>query len=244
MDLALTGKRALITGGSSGLGLATAKALAEEGVEVIVASRNPERLQSTGLAYVVADVSKPDEVADLVRETTSRLGGIDILIANAGGPPPGNFSSTPLDAYETALRLNLTSIVSLCQAVVPGMREAKWGRIIAITSYSVREPIAHLILSNTARAGATAFLKTLSREIASDNITVNTLQPGLHLTDRLAQLYPDQRAIDAAAMSVPARALGHPADFGHVAAFLCSEHAKYITGVSIPVDGGALHGLQ
>ena len=244
MQLGLTGRRALVTGGSSGLGLATARALAAEGVDVVVASRNADKLSRTGLPHVVADVSHADEIERMVAETTARLGGIDILVANAGGPPPGNFASTPLDAYDTALRLNLTSTVAMCQAVVPGMRANGWGRIVAITSYSVREPIAHLILSNTARAGVTAFLKTLSREVARDGITVNTLQPGLHLTDRLSSLYPDREAVDAAARSVPTGTLGDPDDFGHVAAFLCSDHAKFITGASIPLDGGALRGLQ
>jgi len=244
MRLGLDGRRALVTGGSSGLGLATARALAAEGVDVVVASRSADKLSRTGLPHVVADVSRADEVERMVAEASERLGGIDILIANAGGPPPGNFASTPLEAYDTALRLNLTSTVAMCQAVVPGMRANGWGRIVAITSYSVREPIAHLILSNTARAGVTAFLKTLSREVARDGITVNSLQPGLHLTDRLSSLYPDQASIEAAAKTVPTGTLGDPDDFGHVAAFLCSEHAKFITGTSIPLDGGALHGLQ
>lgn len=244
MRLGLDGRRALVTGGSSGLGLATARALAAEGVDVVVASRSADKLSRTRLPHVVADVSRADEVERMVAEASERLGGIDILIANAGGPPPGNFASTPLEAYDTALRLNLTSTVAMCQAVVPGMRANGWGRIVAITSYSVREPIAHLILSNTARAGVTAFLKTLSREVARDGITVNSLQPGLHLTDRLSSLYPDQASIEAAAKTVPTGTLGDPDDFGHVAAFLCSEHAKYITGTSIPLDGGALHGLQ
>ena len=244
MRLGLDGRRALVTGGSSGLGLATARALAAEGVNVVVASRNADKLAGTGLPFVVADVSRADDVERMVTEAGERLGSIDILVANAGGPPPGNFASTPLEAYDTALRLNLTSTVAMCQAVVPGMRANGWGRILAITSYSVREPIAHLILSNTARAGVTAFLKTLSREVARDGITVNSLQPGLHLTDRLSSLYPDQASITAAASSVPTGTLGDPDDFGHVAAFLCSEHAKFITGTSIPLDGGALHGLQ
>lgn len=244
MELGLSGRRALVTGASAGLGLETARALAAEGVSVVVAARRRERLEKTGLPFIVADVSRTDEVSGLVDEAVSMLGGIDILVANSGGPPPGNFESTPLDAYEPALRANLTSTIAMCQSVVPGMRSAGWGRVIAITSYSVREPIPHLILSNTARAGLTAFLKTLAREVAQYGITVNTLQPGLHLTDRLAGLYPDRAAVEAAAKSVPSRTLGDPADFGHVAAFLCSDHARYITGVSIPVDGGAVHGLQ
>ena len=163
------------------------------------------------------------------------------MIANAGGPPPGTFASTPIEAYDVAIRLNLVSSVAMCQAVVPAMQQQKWGRILAITSSSVREPIDRLILSNTARAGLTGFLKTLAREVAKDGITVNSIQPGLHLTDRLSSLYPDPAAL---ASSIPAGVVGDPDDFGHVAAFMCSEHAKFMTGVGLPLDGGALHGLQ
>jgi 3-oxoacyl-[acyl-carrier protein] reductase len=180
-------------------------------------------------------------VASVVARTNELIGGIDILIANAGGPPPGNFASTPVESYDAALRLNLVSTVAMCKAVVPAMQKQKWGRILAITSSSVREPIDRLILSNTARAGLTGFLKTLAREVAGDGITVNSLQPGLHATDRLSSLYGD---LDAIAKTVPAGKLGDPDDFGHVAAFVCSEHAKFVTGVAIPLDGGALHGLQ
>jgi 3-oxoacyl-[acyl-carrier protein] reductase len=244
MDLGLKGRRALVTGASAGLGLATARALAADGVSVVIAARSRERLERTGLPFVVADVSQVDQVDELFDRAESMLGGIDILIANSGGPPAGNFESTALDSYEPALRANLLSTVAMCKRVVPGMTSRKWGRIVAITSYSVREPVPHLILSNTARAGVTAFLKTLAREVAHHGITVNTLQPGLHLTDRLAGLYPDQKSLDAAAKTVPAGTIGDPDDFGHIAAFLCSDHAKYITGASIPVDGGALRGLQ
>ncbi|MFM8857171.1 MAG: SDR family NAD(P)-dependent oxidoreductase, partial [Actinomycetota bacterium] len=176
MDLGLTGKRALITGGSSGLGLATARALAREGAIVSIAARNQNKLSSavqsiedgahSGVHTIVCDVSEPDAVRALVERSRELMGGVDILIANAGGPPPGNFMTTPLDAYSEALRLNLLSTVALCQLVVPAMRDRKWGRVVAITSASVREPIDRLILSNTARAGVTGFLKTLAREVA------------------------------------------------------------------------------
>ena len=141
-----------------------------------------------------------------------------------------------------ALQLNLLSTVAMCQAVVPHLVDQGWGRIIAITSHSVRQPVANLILSNTARAGFTAFLKTVATEVAADGVTVNSLQPGLHNTARLAGLYGGD--VSGAAAAVPAQTLGDPADFGRIAAFLCSESAKYITGVSLPVDGGAVKGLQ
>lgn len=249
MDLGISGRRALVTGASSGLGLSTARALAADGVHVVIAARSQEKLDralatfpaGTTVHAVVADVSDLAQVDAVVARTNELVGGVDILIANAGGPPPGNFASTPVESYDAALRLNLVSTVAMCKAVVPAMQKQKWGRILAITSSSVREPIDRLILSNTARAGLTGFLKTLAREVAGDGITVNSLQPGLHATDRLSSLYGD---LDAVAKTVPAGKLGDPDDFGHVAAFVCSEHAKFVTGVAIPLDGGALHGLQ
>ena len=251
MDLGLNAKRALVTGGSSGLGLSTARALAREGVAVTIVARNPDKLESAARSIaevsshpvhrLVADVSDVDAVRTVVDESLSLMGGIDILIANAGGPPPGTFASTPYESYIEALHLNLLSTVALCQQVVPDMRSRKWGRVVAITSASVREPIDRLILSNTARAGLTGFLKTLAREVAGDGVTVNSLQPGLHLTDRLGSLYGDTSGLAAA---VPAGFLGDPDDFGAVAAFMCSVHSRFITGVALPLDGGALHGLQ
>jgi 3-oxoacyl-[acyl-carrier protein] reductase len=249
MDLGISGRRALVTGASSGLGLSTARALAADGVHVVIAARSREKLDHALTTFpvgsvvhaVVADVSDLAQVDAVIARANELVGGIDILVANAGGPPPGNFASTPVESYDAALRLNLVSTVAMCKAVVPAMQERRWGRVLAITSSSVREPIDRLILSNTARAGLTGFLKTLAREVAGDGITVNSLQPGLHATDRLSSLYGD---LDAIARTVPAGKLGDPDDFGHVAAFVCSEHAKFVTGVAIPLDGGALHGLQ
>lgn len=251
MDLGISGRRALVTGASSGLGLSTARALAANGVSVVISSRSLDRLEAAaatiapvdGAAVHVmeADVSDADAATELVTEAGRILGGVDILIANAGGPPPGNFASTDFAAYDAALRLNLLSTVALCRAAIPAMIERRWGRVVAITSSSVREPIDRLILSNTARAGVTGFLKTVAREVAPHGVTVNSLQPGLHATDRLTSLYPD---LDAVASAIPAQALGDPDDFGQVAAFMCSEHTKFVTGVALPLDGGALHGLQ
>ena len=251
MDLGLHGKNALVTGASSGLGLATARALVGEGANVTLVARSTEKLSAAAAGIVtppgvsvttlVADVSDPDAVRTMVSEARRIMGSVDILIANAGGPPPGSFASTPFEAYRMALDLNLLSTVAMCQAVVPLMQERGWGRIVAITSSSVREPIDRLILSNTARAGVTGFLKTLAREVAGNGITVNSLQPGLHLTDRLSAIYSDPAALAA---SVPTGILGDPDDFGRVATFLCSDHCKFITGSAIPLDGGALHGLQ
>lgn len=249
MDLGISGRRAIVTGASSGLGLATARALSAEGARVVLVSRDADKLSRAVASFetghevdvLTADVSDPTQVTDMVRRATELMGGIDILVANAGGPSPGTFASTAFEAYEGALRLNLLSTVAMCREVVPLMRAGGWGRILAITSTSVREPIEHLILSNTARAGLTGFLKTLAREIAGHGITVNSLQPGLHLTDRLASLYADP---DALAATIPTGTIGDPDDFGRVAAFMCSDHARFITGASLPLDGGALRGLM
>jgi 3-oxoacyl-[acyl-carrier protein] reductase len=251
MDLGLRGRRALITGASSGLGLGCARALAAEGVTVVLASRSQERLDAAAATIhptlgaqvftLVADVSDMEQSLDLVARTDDLLGGIDILIANAGGPPAGDFAGTDLDQYLPALQLNMLSTIALCKATVPSMCERGWGRVVAITSVSVRQPIPHLILSNTARAGLTGFLKTLAREVASHGVAVNSLQPGLHATDRLVGLYDD---VDAVAAGIPAKRLGDPDDFGRIAAFLCSDSAGFIMGSAIPVDGAAYAGLQ
>jgi len=245
MDLGITGRGALVAASSAGLGLATAQALALAGCRVVISSRDESRLRAAaesvpGAITIVGDVSDTAAATRLVQEAQAALGAVDILITNAGGPPAGNFASTPLDAYQGALDLNLLSVVALCKAAVPSMQERGWGRVVAITSIAVKQPIAHLILSNTARAGATGFLKTLALEVVADGVTVNSLLPGLHATDRLRQLYGD--SLDTARSS-QATTFGDPGDFGRVAAFLCSEHARFITGVALPVDGGSYLGL-
>ncbi len=177
----------------------------------------------------------------MMKRAASELGSIDIVIANGGGPPAGNFASTDFEAYTDAVDLNLLPAIDLCKRFVPPMQERGWGRVVAITSTSVREPIDRLILSNTARAGLTAFLKTTAREVAGDGVTVNSVQPGLHLTERLTSVYEDP---DVLAETVPAKALGDPTDFGRVVAFLCSQHARFVTGQALAVDGGATRSLQ
>lgn len=249
MDLGLRGRRALVTGASSGLGLGCAMALAAEGAEVTLVARSADRLRRAAEGFpndarvhtVVADVTASDRLGAMVDAAESAMGGIDILVANSGGPPPGTFATTPLDAYLPALELNLLATVAMCSATVPAMRSRGWGRVIAITSTSAREPIDNLILSSTARAGLTAFLKTLAREVAGDGVTVNSLQPGLHRTDRIIDLYGDTDGLGA---GVPTGTIGDPNDFGRIAAFLCSDAARFVTGVALPVDGGATRGLQ
>jgi len=242
MDLGISGRRAAVAAGTSGLGLASAVALAAEGVQVAICGRDEERLAVAvervghGCIPIVADVSTPQGASGFVDAATDALGAVDILVPNAGGPPPGNFASTPIEAYPTAIDLNLMSVVAMCKAAVPGMQERRWGRVVAITSLSVRQPMAQLILSNTARAGATAFLKTLALEVAAEGVTVNTVQPGLHRTPRIEQLYNDdqQRSMR----------MGEAADFAQIVAFLCGEPAKFTTGLQLHVDGGSFLGLQ
>lgn len=247
MDLGIAGRRAAVAGASGGLGLASAKALAAAGVHVAICGRDVERITAAAAAVgngcvpIVQDVSSAAGGEQFIAAAREALGGIDILIANAGGPPPGTFTSTPVDLYQTALDLNLLSVVGMCKAAIPDMQARHWGRVLAITSVAVRQPIGPLILSNTARAGVTGFLKTVAREVAVDGVTVNTLQPGIHATDRMTQLYGG--APDATALGIPAGVVGDPDDFGHVAAFLCSEHAKFITGAQLQVDGGTYGGL-
>ena len=247
MDLGISGRRAAVAAGSAGLGLGSAAALAAEGVQVAICGRDDTRLRDAaeqighGCVPLQADVGTPDGAAAFVAAARDALGGIDILVPNAGGPPPGTFASTPVDAYPAALDLNLMSVVAMCKAAVPEMQERGWGRVVAITSFSVRQPVPNLILSNTARAGATAFLKTLAREVAGDGVTVNSVQPGVHATDRMTQLYGGD--LGALARGIPAGVVGDAADFGQVVAFLCSEQARFVTGVHLPVDGGTIAGL-
>lgn len=247
MDLGIAGRTAAVAAGTAGLGLGTAKALATDGVRVVVCGRDETRLQRAiaeighGATGVVCDVSTADGARQFIDEARAQVGDVDILVANGGGPPPGGFAQAQFDDYHAAIERNLLSVVAMCQATVPAMQEKKWGRILAITSVAVRQPINHLILSNTARAGVTGFLKSLAREIAKDGITVNTIQPGTHATDRITQLYGNNP--DAQAMGIPAGFLGDADDFGKIAAFMCSDAAKFMTGVQLHVDGGAYAGL-
>jgi 3-oxoacyl-[acyl-carrier protein] reductase len=242
MDLGIAGRRAAVAAASKGLGFAVAQALVAEGVRVAVCGRRADTIEAAATQLgpaavpIVADLSAPDGASGFVRDAQAALGGVDILVANAGGPPPGNFASVTVEQYLAAFELNCRSTIAMCYEAVPAMRAQQWGRVVAITSIAVRQPIPSLILSNTARAGVTGFLKTLAREIAADGVTVNSLCPGLHNTERIAALYGGGG--DPAA-GIPAGQVGDPADFGRVAAFLCSEHARFVTGSALAVDGGA-----
>lgn len=249
MELGIVGRRAAVAAGSAGLGLGSAVALAENGAHVVICGRDEGRLQEAvarignGSRYVVCNVADAEGGREFVELAGELLGGIDILVVNSGGPKTGNFESTAVEAYQAALDQSLMSVVGMCKAAIPAMQERRWGRVVAITSFGVRQPLPNLILSNTARTGATAFLKTVAREVAKDGVTVNSLQPGVHLTDRIRAMYTDTPP-DAVAMGVPSGTFGDPMDFGQAVAFLCSEPAKYITGVHLAVDGGLVAGLQ
>jgi len=250
VNYGIEGRRAAVAAASSGLGLATARALADEGVTVAICSRSRDRIDAAAAEIGpravprVADVSTEEGAAAFVLAAREAMGGVDILVCNGGGPPPGNFTTTPPEAYRAAVELNCLAHIAMCTTAVPAMREQQWGRVLAFTSIGVRQPIAGLILSNVARAGLTAFLKTLAREVAADGVTVNTLQPGFHDTDRIRSLYGDDlEAIQTLAAAIPAGVIGQPDDFGRIAAFLCSESASFLTGAAIPIDGGANTGL-
>lgn len=247
MDLGIKGRRAAVAAASTGLGFATAQALVAEGCTVAICGRDKERIEDAAnrigpsAVPLVVDVSSAEGGAAFVEQAVAALGSpVDILVTNAGGPPASTFDSASIEAYRRALELNLMSTIGMCRAAIPAMREAKWGRVVAITSVVVKQPVPYLILSNTARAGVHGFVKTTSTAVAFDGVTVNAVMPGAHATDRQLELYDD---IDAAARGVPVGRLGRPEDFGTAVAFLCGSQAGFITGSSITVDGGASSSL-
>jgi len=262
MDLGIKGKIALVTAASRGLGRGCAQQLAADRCRVAICSRDEtaakkaaKEIADQSGAEVLgfgADVSRAEEVDRLLEDVRQSLGDPEILVTNAGGPPPGTFASTALEEYEKALNLNLMSAVNLIQGVVPVMKSRGWGRIIAVTSISVKEPIANLLLSNMARAGLTGFLKTIATELAPFGITVNALLPGVHKTSRIDQLVketaarenkPEEEVYQKMMDSIPCKTIGDPADFGAAAAFLAGTRARYITGQNLLIDGGKYGGL-
>jgi 3-oxoacyl-[acyl-carrier protein] reductase len=247
MDLGIVGKTALVTGASRGIGLAVARALASEGVRLVVSARDETRLRAAAAGFggfaVPADVSRADEVTRLVGEAGLLAGAPDILVINAGGPPPGTAAGTPDDDWSAAAELTLMSAVRLARAALPAMRERRWGRIVAVTSTSVRVPIPNLVLSNAYRAAVTAFAKTLAQEVASDGVTVNLVAPGPTDTDRLRQLCPDAGSLAAAVARVPAGRLATPDEVAAAVLFLASVPAAMITGQTLLVDGGSVSAL-
>jgi 3-oxoacyl-[acyl-carrier protein] reductase len=247
MDLGLEGRTALVMGASRGIGRAIAASLAREGCRVAIASRSGERIEEAAAAIepaaapFVADASDLDRLAALPAEVEALLGPVEVLVANTGGPPFGGALDHELDEWERAYRSLVLSPRILADAVLPGMRERRWGRIVNVGSTSTREPIAGLNLSNTHRMAAVGFFKTLAREVAGDGVTVNTVATGRFATERLASAGGSLEAAEAAAREeVPAGRLGRPEEYGDLVAFLCSDRAAYITGTVVPIDGGLL----
>jgi 3-oxoacyl-[acyl-carrier protein] reductase len=250
VDLGLDGRRALVTGASSGIAKGIALALAGEGARVAITSRSRERIDAAadeiGATGLVWDSNDLDAVPGVQASVEAALGGPpDILVCSTGGPPGG---ADPLaftrEQWEAAHRSLVLAPMALVTAVIPGMRERGWGRILNVASTSVREPLSHLMLSNAERSAMLAAFKTLSREIAADGVTVNSVLPGRIMTGRLVSMSGSEEAVQAVAeREVPARRVGRVDEIAAVAAFLCSEQAAYVTGVAVPVDGGLLRAI-
>ena len=236
MDLGIGGRVALVTSSSSGLGRTAAASLSREGASVVLNARGIDRLREAeakmpGEALAVADdVTDPEAPERLVRAAVERFGRLDILVANAGGPPAGRALEVDDEGLRAALNANLLTSIRLVRAAVPHMRSGGWGRIVLITSRSVKQPIPDLALSNTARTGLWAWAKTAAQDLARDAITLNLACPGTHATERARSLGLSGK-------------MGDPADFGDVVAFLCSDQAGFITASAVQVDGGEITGL-
>ena len=262
MNLGLKDRAALVTGASKGLGRAVAERLAREGADVLINSRSPGALEATaaeiardsGRRVVAAAGSVADEAfcSHLVERAVSAFGRLDILVANAGGPPPGGVGDFTPEAYRAALDLNLMSTVQLTLAALPEMRRNGWGRIVAITSVAVKQPVDNLLLSNTARPGVVGFIKTISRDLAAEGILCNVAAPGFIHTARVESLLATQAeargtsretVLEGIAADIPAGRIGRPEEFANGVVFLASEAASYITGHTMQIDGGLVQGL-
>lgn len=262
MDLGLTGKVALVGGSSRGLGYACARELATEGAKVSLCSRDGDQAvaaarrisdetgsEAVGFGFDLSITGAPEAWAAASRE---HLGDVDILVHNTGGPPPGHFEDLDDMAWEAAFELLVLSAVRLFRAVLPGMRQRKWGRIVAIESISVKEPIDGLLLSNALRPGVVAVAKALSRSVAADGITVNCVAPGSYATERARELAAARAektgvSVDTflrqKAESFPRRRPGEPEELAAVVAFLCSQRAANVNGATVVADGGAIRSL-
>jgi 3-oxoacyl-[acyl-carrier protein] reductase len=246
MDLGLKGRTAIVCGASSGLGLATSEALAGEGANVTMLARRREVLEREadriGALAVRGDVTNPRDLSAVVERTVEAFGGLDILVWNSGGPPPGTATGMTAESIEEAVELLLIPLVRLVELALPHLVRSDGGRILVFTSSAVKEPTEHLALSNTVRPGVTGWAKTLARELGPQGVTVNCVAPGRVDTARLAHLYPDGPT-EADLKAIPLGRWGTPQEFGDVACFLASERARYITGTTVVVDGGLARGL-
>lgn len=262
MELGLRGKSALVLAASKGLGRACASALAAEGAHLMIGSRDRAQLENTAaeirqqtgsdVRCLPVDVTKPEECRAITEATAAAFGRIDILINNAGGPPFGPFEQFDDDQWQQALELNLKSTVRFCRLAVPGMKAARWGRIVNIVSLSTKSVLPGSVLSTAARLGVLGMAKLLADEVASLGITVNNVASGMILTDRVRQTSLKQRiergmdekaALDDIAQAIPAKRIGRPEELAALVAFLASEQAGYITGSTIPVDGGMVRSI-
>jgi len=244
MDLHLAGRKALVMGASRGLGRAIAKALIAEGSRVAICARSKGRVDATaseiGADGIVCDLSVEGAASGVVEESILRLNGLDILVVNTGGPPAGTFDMLSDQAWRSAFEGLWMSAVGSIRAALPTMKRQKYGRIIIITSIAAKETVPNLMLSNALRAGIHGLVNALSKEVASDGITVNALMPGYQLTERLMELNLDEiKMIEA----IPAGRIGTPEDFASFAVFLASRQANYVTGQAICVDGGVLQSI-
>jgi len=262
MDLGIKDRVALVAAASRGIGYAAALELAREGVRVFLCSRDGGRASDaaekihneTGadVAGIAADVTNGTDVEQFVRLALERAGRVDICVTNAGGPPATTFDNTDIEMFRDAFELNALSAIRLAKLVLPGMRERKWGRIVNVTSISVKQPVDGLLLSNTVRAGLTSWAKTVSNEVAADGVTINSVAPGYTLTERQDELAvargtalgkSKEEMIAMWASQTPAHRIAAPEEIAAAIAFLASERASYITGVTLQVDGGWTRGL-
>ncbi len=246
MDLGLNGRTAIVCGASSGMGLAVAESLCAEGANVAMFARRRELLEREadrlGALGVRGDLTNPKHLESLVEQTVSAFGGLDILVLNGGGPPAAPAAMLAAEQVEAAVELLLVPHVRLVSLALPHLRASGRGRIVAIQSTSVKEPLDNLALSNAVRPGVVGWLKTLARELGPDGITVNTVAPGRIDTDRLRSLTPDGYA-EADLAAIPLRRIGRPGEIADVVCFLASDRASYVTGTVLPVDGGILRSL-